>query len=436
MLHEDQLIELLIEKPVAGGRMLARHEGQVVLVTGTIPGERVRARIERVGRGMAFADTVDVLDPAPDRRAPGGDPLCGGNIYAHVAYDAQPAIKREVLRDALRHGGRIEWAGDLPVTASPEQSYRMRARLHVRNGRVGFFREGTHDLCDARRTQQLLPAAIDAIEQLIAVTPRPWLEAIDAIELAENMPGDQRALQVLWSTRVRPPRSMPPDTWNIASLPGLTGLSMDNPLSGRPRVVSGSGSVADPLSALVSSVSVETGALLQRQASSFFQANRYLLPQLVAAVTRQVGAGPVVDLYAGVGLFAMALAATGRDGIVAIEGDPSSAHDLRLNAQSFGPRVVVEHSSVEQYLAEAPSSDWAREATLIVDPPRTGMSREALTTIIGLRATRLLYVSCDVATLARDLHRLIESGYSLSHLEAFDLFPNTAHIESLAVLQR
>jgi len=184
MLHEDQLIELLIEKPVAGGRMLARHEGQVVLVTGTIPGERVRARIERVGRGMAFADTVDVLEPAPDRRAVSGDPLCGGNIYAHVAYAAQPAIKREVLRDALRHGGRIEWAGDLQVAASPEQSYRMRARLHVRNGRVGFFREGTHELCDARRTQQLLPAAIDAIEQLIAVTPRPSLDAIDAVELA------------------------------------------------------------------------------------------------------------------------------------------------------------------------------------------------------------------------------------------------------------
>jgi 23S rRNA (uracil1939-C5)-methyltransferase len=91
---------------------------------------------------------------------------------------------------------------------------------------------------------------------------------------------------------------------------------------------------------------------------------------------------------------------------------------------------------VEQYLAEAPASDWAREATLIVDPPRTGMSREALTAIIGLRAARLLYVSCDVATLARDLHRLIESGYTLQHLEAFDLFPNTAHIESLAVLQR
>jgi len=153
-------------------------------------------------------------------------------------------------------------------------------------------------------------------------------------------------------------------------------------------------------------------------------------------VTRQIPDGPVVDLYAGVGLFAMALAATGREGIVAIEGDPSSAHDLRLNAESFGPRVVVEHSSVEQYLAEAPASDWAREATLIVDPPRTGMSREALTAIIGLRASRILYVSCDVATLARDLHRLIESGYTLAHLEAFDLFPNTAHIESLAVLQR
>src|SRR5689334_4879131 len=235
MLHDNQHIDLLIEKPVAGGRMLARHEGQVVLVAGTIPGERVRARIERVGRGVAFASIVNVIDPVPDRRAPDGDPLCGGNVYAHVAYPAQPAIKREVLRDALRHGGRIEWSGELPVASSPERGYRMRARLHVRNGRIGFFREGTHDLCDAGCTGQLLPAAIETIQPLIASTPKPWLDAIDAIELAENIAGDQRALHILWSTRVRPPRSMPPDAWSVDALPGLTGLSMDNPLSGRAR---------------------------------------------------------------------------------------------------------------------------------------------------------------------------------------------------------
>ena len=96
--------------------MLARHDGQVVLVAGAIPGERVRARIERVNKGMAFATTLAVIQPSPARREAVGDPLCGGTVYAHVAYAEQAAIKREVLRDALRHGGRIEWPGDLPVS--------------------------------------------------------------------------------------------------------------------------------------------------------------------------------------------------------------------------------------------------------------------------------------------------------------------------------
>ncbi len=120
--------------------------------------------------------------------------------------------------------------------------------------------------------------------------------------------------------------------------------------------------------------------------------------------------------------------------IIAIEGDPSSARDLRINAQAFGTRVQVEHTSVEHYLARATAP--TRDATLIVDPPRTGMSRDALKGAIALRAARVIYVSCDVATFARDLRRLLDSGYALDHLEAFDLFPNTAHVESLAVLSR
>jgi 23S rRNA (uracil1939-C5)-methyltransferase len=432
MLHEDQQIELLIEKPVAGGRMLARRDGQIVLVAGTIPGERVRARIERVGRGVAFASTLDVLDAAATRRTPGGDPLCGGNVYAHVRYDAQPDIKREVLRDALRHGGRIEWPADLPVASSPEHGYRMRARLHVRNGRAGFFREGTHDLCDAACTGQLLPDALTAVTAFIANTPKPWLDAIDAVELSENITGDQRALHVLWSSRIRPPRSLPPDSWNVEKLPGVSGISADHPLSGRPRTISGVPTVSDPVWRL-SLVESPIEAHLHRHASSFFQANRHLLPQLVSAVSRHAGGDPIVDLYAGVGLFAVTLASRGHDTIVAIEGDPSSAHDLKMNAQPFGSRLRVEHTSVEQYLTShaSPSSPVG---TLIVDPPRTGMSREALAAILGLRAPRVIYVSCDVATLARDLRRLLDSGYRLTHLEAFDLFPNTAHIESLAVL--
>ena len=148
-------LDLLIEKPAAGGAMIARHDGQVILVSGAIPGERVRARLTRVTKGVAHAETVGIDEPSPDRRD-AADRLCGGCLYAHIAYPRQLTIKSEVIADAFKRIGRIELPAPVTVAASPEEGYRMRARLHARGSRLGFFREGTHDLCDAKTTRQLL----------------------------------------------------------------------------------------------------------------------------------------------------------------------------------------------------------------------------------------------------------------------------------------
>src|SRR3977135_4302445 len=118
--------------------MLARHKGQVVLVWGAIPGERVRARVERTGKGVLYAETIEVLSASPDRRDASADWRCGGNVLAHVGYPRQLQLKSDIIRDALARIGRMPLADPPPVTASPEQGYRMRARLHVRNGRIGF----------------------------------------------------------------------------------------------------------------------------------------------------------------------------------------------------------------------------------------------------------------------------------------------------------
>jgi 23S rRNA (uracil1939-C5)-methyltransferase len=454
MLTAGAQLELTLEKPVAGGRMLARHDGQVVLVAGAIPGERVRARIERVNKGMAFATTLAVIQPSSARRETVGDPSCGGNVYAHVAYSEQAAIKREVLRDALRHGGRIEWPGDLPVSSSPEHGYRMRARLHVRKGRVGFFREGTHDLCDCAGTGQLLPASIEAVRAFVDATPRAVRDAIDAIELTESIAADERVLHIQWAPHTRINTLPLDEIWNLdrLALPALTGISCDDPSTGLARTISGQPWVSDPLDALMRSAAAPSPAQsrLRHHAASFFQGNRYLVPDLVGAVHRAAGlgldtrddSGPIVDLYAGVGLFAITLAAHLSDvananadaRIVAVEGDPSSARDLAANAEPFTRSLQVEHSSVERYLDRYASAPLPPSSTLIVDPPRTGMSKQALDGVLRARASRLVYVSCDVATLSRDLRRMLEAGYKLDHLEAFDLFPNTAHVESLAVL--
>src|SRR6476646_5573658 len=154
-LAEGQQVELTIEKPASGGRMIARHLGQVVLVRGAIPGERVLAWIERAEKRMAYAVTRDVLDASPDRRSGGDDPLCGGALYAHIAYPRQLALKSDVMRDAFARLGQYPIERAVDVTASPEDGYRMRARFHVHGARAGFYREGTHQLCDAAATKQV-----------------------------------------------------------------------------------------------------------------------------------------------------------------------------------------------------------------------------------------------------------------------------------------
>jgi len=172
---------------------------------------------------------------------------------------------------------------------------------------------------------------------------------------------------------------------------------------------------------------------IRRHVRAFFQGNRYLLSELVERVLALVPAGPVIDLYAGVGLFAVALASTRRDEVVAVEGDAISALDLTANAASCERPFSSHHLPVERFLRgsrELPSH------TVVLDPPRTGLSREAAAGLRFCRPRRIAYVSCDVATLARDVKGFVEAGYRLERVEAFDLFPNTAHVETIAVLER
>jgi 23S rRNA (uracil1939-C5)-methyltransferase len=238
-------------------------------------------------------------------------------------------------------------------------------------------------------------------------------------------------LHLTWHERARVRRAL---VANVELSGGLDGVSVGDRQAGVPMVLAGTPFVADALESLLGNgASAPAGAGIRRHASAFFQANRFLLRGLVNAVAAQVPEGPVVDLYAGVGLFALALASDGRDAVTAVEGDRVSGTDLSVNAGPFGGRVSVSRQAVEEWLAGAAIEQGT---TVIVDPPRTGLSRDALEGLLALRPSRVVYVSCDVATLARDVRRAIDVGYRVSHLEAFDLFPNTAHVETLAVLVR
>lgn len=418
------MVELLAEKPAAGGRMIARYEGEIILVAGTIPGERVRARITRAEKRVAFADAVDIVEASPDRRDMSGDAACGGCLYSHVAYARQVQLKAEIIEDAFLRIGRIPLAERVTVRSAAERGYRMRARFHVRDGCAGFYREGTHNLCDPRQTGQLLEDSADVADAVVAAMAERGVTVVSA-ELSENLDGSQRALHL----DTAPSKELAAALEQAVSQSRITGATA----RGADGVSASAGDplVTDPLAALTEG-RAPTG-VLRRHPEAFFQGNRFLVGSLVAAVLDVVPPGRVLDLYAGVGLFSVSLAAAGWGQVTAVEGDSVAGRDLERNAAQFADALRVSHSSVEHF-------DINRRAgppdTLIVDPPRTGLSKEAGEAIARSRAGRIVYVSCDAPTMARDARRLLDAGYRLNSLVGFDLFPNTPHVESLGVFEQ
>ncbi len=418
----DELLELKIERPVAGGRMLARHDGRIVLVAGAIPGERVRARVERRIKHTVFAAVTEVLEASPYRRHPFCDPRCGGLAYAHVAVAHQPVLKADVVVDAFK---RLAGATIAPpiVWPSPEEGYRLRARLHIQNGRAGFYLEGSHSLCDAAATRQLRDAVIPAVDALLA-SLGPARGLCDAVTVSENVDGSECVCHVELKDGARLGRL------DTLIPPGVTGVTAQ--AGRRVSVVAGQPTITERASTLFRRGSpIDPATQWTRSAAAFFQGNRFLTGDLVALVLAQAKGERVVDAYAGVGLFAVALAARGVT-VTAIEGDLVSGDDLQSNAAAARGLVVM-RTSVEDALPEIPAGSMD---TIVLDPPRTGASPAALAAITRIAAPRLVYVSCDPATLARDAKHLNGSGYRLTSLTGFDLFPNTPHIETVAVFDR
>jgi tRNA/tmRNA/rRNA uracil-C5-methylase (TrmA/RlmC/RlmD family) len=427
MLTAGQLLTLDIERPVAGGRMLARHDGRVVLVAGAIPGERVTGRVERVAKAVVHADTVDVLTASPDRRA-AADWRCGGRDYAHVSYDRQRALKAQIIADAFRRVGRLPLAALPEVMESPETGYRLRSRLHAGGGRLGFFREGSHTLCDPEATGQLSTATVAWIRHAEQSMSAAVASVVSGVEIAENIPGTERSVHM--DVRGAVDRAV----WTPLAT-GLTGLTVQG--DSEAVTFAGTPTVTDRVP--VRAAEPSPVVTLARHTTAFFQANRFLLPRFVQHVVGLVADGPLLDLYAGVGLFGLAAAAAGHDLVTLVEGDRTSGADLEANAGPYGGRVRILRRSVETALASlsgAGSRERSPFATCIVDPPRAGLSPEARAGVIRLAPARLVYVSCDVATLARDARTLVDAGYQVNGMTAVDLFPSTAHVETVVVFDR
>jgi 23S rRNA (uracil1939-C5)-methyltransferase len=427
-IREGDRLELSVEKPVYRGLGLARHEGCVVFVRKTLPGERVRARVFEVGRGYVRAEPEAVLEASPARR-PAPCPhaaSCGGCSYQEAGYGEQLRIKELILRESLARA-HVAWEAPIPVVASPETGWRTRAELHLAwqagAPEIGFFEEGTHRVVDVGECLQLSSSANRALAALRAALREraPLTERVTGIELGESPDGGQLVCCLHAGLSVQQAVGL---AALAAQVPGLSGLLA---------IPAGAARTPSPL-LLFGSPFLEAspaGFALRAHQQSFFQSNRFLTGPLAAAVLARVPpVGPVLELYAGVGLLTLPLLARNGE-LSAVEESPLAAADARANAERAGLELSIHAGSVENLLHRLVARPGEH---VVLDPPRTGASRLAIRGIASRRPASITYVSCDPPTLGRDLHLLEQSGYRLAGLEAFDMFPDTFHLESVALL--
>ena len=430
----DEVLDLVIEKLVTGGAGLARHDGQGVFVPLTAPGDRVRARVVQRRKGFAQAELLEVLEPGPGRReAPCphyGE--CGGCDVQHLEPAAQREAKAAVVLDCFRRLGRLDVASILegPQATGPDLGYRNRIRLFAHPaGPYGLMRRGTHqvvplDVC------LLMPEQFN--RDIL-----PWLRMLPPVEqILVRLDGRGRFLLSLFGPQSRLKilkkmlAALGPDE---PPTPGCTGILFNNlPVWGHDYLVH---EIA--------------GRTYKVAAQSFFQGNHAVTAEALATVRAWLtaGRGPddapsplLADLFCGVGLFSLGLADLFAR-IIAVDSDEGACRDLLNNAQRDADargKVTVHAGPVGRVLGRpevAGDPDWP-EACCVVDPPRAGLGKEGVAALRARRPRRIVIMSCDPATLARDAARLAEAGWEPARLRVLDMFPQTAHIETLLLLER
>jgi tRNA/tmRNA/rRNA uracil-C5-methylase (TrmA/RlmC/RlmD family) len=425
-LRPGEIVEVVVEKGVYRGLALARQAGQVVFVSHALPGERVRVRVERAASGYVNARLLEVLEPSADRRASPCPyfPRCGGCAYQHGSYEAQRRLKESVLRDALARAG-VSWPAEIPVQASREDGWRTRAVFHLASLsgelKLGLFEEGSHRVVDVETCLQVSPRMNRTARALLeALRSRPaWAGAVRGIELAESGDGERLIACLQVQGEPRDGASLATLGAEVPSL-GALGLTSEDrsyvPVFGDPHVET-----------------AVSGVVFRAHARSFFQGNRFLVEPLAQAVTAALGeGGTVLDLYSGVGLFSL-LAARRAALVRSAEASAQAVADARFNLSRAGfPNVEIEASDVAAAVARWPVS---AEEQVVLDPPRAGAGVKVVEAIVARQPSTVVYVSCDPPTLGRDLQSFLKHGYRLESLRAFDLFPDTFHIETLAVLK-
>jgi len=415
-----------IEKPIYGGAFLARVDGKATFVPLTLPGEQARVRIVEEKRSYALAEAEEIVTTAPERVVPGCRHfgVCGGCHYQHANYESQLRYKRSILRETLARGG-VNAPETIDVLAGKEWQYRNRIRLAVDGaGRVGYRARRSHDLVPISECPIASPllerAALSGAKILRELKTGPRPMEISLFSNAEET-------ELLASVFVRDAATRGFDHFCMEwkkSIPALTGIELvEEGRAGRlERTVAQWGEASLTYRARGVEYRVGHGA--------FFQVNRWLVDALVDRVTADRKGGLAWDLFSGVGLFARRLAENFAH-VAAIESAPTAVGALAHNLEGTAGSCVKAET-----LAFLKAHLTARPDLIVVDPPRAGLGAETTSLLAEVGAPSIVYVSCDPATLARDLRALIDAGYELSSVTLADLFPQTFHLESVVELRR
>ena len=440
-------MQLEIEKLIYGGDGLARlpaddkGPGKTIFVSFVIPGEQVDATLGQTRPGFARAHLDRVLESSPDRVEPGCPYFgrCGGCQYQHIEYKSQLGYKSDILRETLRRTAKLELQSEIQVHAAEPWHYRNRTRMRIQTApkfQLGYHRNASHQLLPVEQCPISSPLINDAISAVWTLGNDGAVpNAAHGIQFFANH-SDQQMLVELYVRPGTDARECQPFAAALhQAMPSIQGV-----------VVFASASADDDSRqfAPLTSVHFEPGHAIGNgelryrvadhdfrvSAGSFFQTNRFLIEELVQVAVGENKGRAALDLYAGVGLFTLPLSLR-FDEVLAVEASPNSIADLRHNAPA---NVKSTRATTEAYLIER--GPKLAPDFVVVDPPRAGLGEKTSRALGRMSVPRVTYVSCDPATLARDLRVLLESGFKVQQAHLFDLFPQTAHLETVIHLAR
>jgi 23S rRNA (uracil1939-C5)-methyltransferase len=416
-----------MEKPIYGGAFLAREQGKAVFVPLALPGEQARVRIVEEKRSYASAEVEAIVAPAPERVTPACRHFgaCGGCQYQHASYEAQLQFKQLILRESLERGG-VPAPGEVSVLSASPWAYRNRIRLAFDTmGNPGYRGRGSHHLVSIAECPIAAPLLVRAAQAAAEIVCRLPVRGRPS-ELSLFCDAGETALLAGLSTPEPAKFSLDTFCRTFAErVPQLLGaeLAAEARPGHPPRTLAQWGS---------SSLAYRAGGFDYRvDQGAFFQVNRWLLDAFVARVLGDAAGAMAWDLFAGVGLFARQLASRFTR-VLAVESAPAALAALAQNLRGVNAESVP--SATLDFLGRAPAAE--RPDLIVVDPPRTGLGTETTALLAHIASPALVYVSCDPATLARDLRPLLAAGYSIQEITLADLFPQTFHIESIVRLRR